>query len=137
MASVRWPPPSPGDILWCHFPQVPGNPGPKPRPALVLAVDDTDSSNIRVEVVYGTSKKTNRLYPGEFLISKQNNANAYSLAGLSYDTKFDLNQATRLPYNSTWFAVAPRPPGQTPHLGTLHPSLMPALSAAYSAVKQR
>ena len=137
MASLvrLWPAPNPGDIVWCHFPQVPGTPGPKPRPALVVAVDDSNKKNVRVEVAYGTSQKTNRLYPGEFLISKLDNLDAYKLAGLSYDTKFDLNRTFQLPYNSDWFGVAPTPLGQNPRLGTLHPSLVPALSAAYAKTR--
>ncbi|HEY9035892.1 MAG TPA: type II toxin-antitoxin system PemK/MazF family toxin [Pseudomonadales bacterium] len=132
---IWWPDPNAGDIVWCHFPQVPGNPGPKPRPALIIAVDDSNPKAIHVQVAYGTSQKTNRLYAGEFLIAKQHNADAYRLAGLSYDTKFDLGKIVQLPYNSLWFAIAPRA-SASPHLGTLHPSLMPALTAAYKAANK-
>lgn len=48
--------PTPGDIVWCHFPITAnlGNPGPKPRPALVIAVSPEHHV---VKVVYGTSQK--------------------------------------------------------------------------------
>lgn len=132
-----WPAPNAGDIVWCHFPQVLGNPGPKPRPALVIAVDDTNPGEVQVRVAYGTSQKTHRLYAGEFLIAKQNNAEAYKLAGLSYDTKFDMGKIVQLPYNTLWFAVAPGSPAKNPHLGTLHPTLMGTLATAYKAVNKQ
>ena len=51
-----WPAPEPGDIVWCRFPERPRDkPGPKPRPALVLAVTQR-SGGFEVEVAYGTSQ---------------------------------------------------------------------------------
>lgn len=51
-----------------------------------------------------------------------------------YDTKFDLRQALDLPYTTEWFSVPPTAPhGQTPKLGTLHPSLVRAVQAAFRA----
>ena len=133
---VWWSAPEPGDIVWCHFPQVPGNPGPKPRPALVLQVDDSNPKSPKVEVVYGTSKKTQKLYPGEFLISKARNPTAFKQAGLSFDTKFDFNNTFRLPYNSDWFAPSPISPGRDPILGSLHASLVRTASVAYQAASR-
>ena len=55
-------------------------------------------------------------------------------AGLSYDTKFNLRHTVTLPYNADWFSVPPAAPhGQTPKLGTLHPSLVRAVPAALRA----
>ena len=35
--SAAWKLPAPGDIVWCLFPEIPDiQPGPKPRPALVM-----------------------------------------------------------------------------------------------------
>ena len=41
MPTRWWPSPEAGEIVWCHFPQdqLP-EPGPKPRPALVVKVFD-------------------------------------------------------------------------------------------------
>lgn len=130
---TRWwgAPPSPGDIVWCHFPEIPNKPGPKPRPALVIAVDDSNPKRASVQVVYGTSQKTDRLYRGEFLISKSRDPVSYALAGLSYDTKFDFNQMVTLPYNSDWFAVSPHDLSTTPVLGTLHASMYKVAGVAY------
>ena len=65
--SVRWPPPTVGDIVWCHFPELPAlEPALKPRPALVLGVE-TREDGIAVTVAYGTSKKVTSLKVGEFL----------------------------------------------------------------------
>ena len=132
-----WEPPDPGDIVWCRFPQRPRDvPGPKPRPALVIAVTEHDDG-IAVEVAYGTSQKTDRLVSGEFAIRKVEHKAAYALAGLSYDTKFDLHVIVELPWNSAFFAVPPNPQhGQNPKLGSLHIGLRRALEAAARAAKK-
>ena len=91
-------------------------------------------SNLEARVAYGTSKRATTLHSGEFTISDIANRAAYDMAGLSYNTKFFLRRAVDLPYTSEWFAAPPAAPhGQTPKLGTLHPSLMLALQAAYRA----
>ncbi len=85
-----------------------------------------------VSVAYGTSQKTDRLYSGEFLIAKSEHPAAYSSAGLSYDTKFNLNNILELPFNDAYFSVPPHAPhGQTPKLGTLHPSMVRIAAAAF------
>jgi len=44
-------------------------------------------------------------------------------------------QAVDLPFTTEWFSVPPAAPlGQTPKLGTLHPSLVRAVQAAFRAV---
>jgi hypothetical protein len=123
--------------VWCHFPdQI--HPRPKPRPALILAVFDDNAPQFEVRVGYGTSQRTTFLHRGEFSILRARNAAAYAAAGLSYDTKFDLRQVLDLPYTSEWFSVPPAAPhGQTPKLGTLHPSLVRAVEAAFRAANAR
>lgn len=130
---ARWRPPRPGDIVWCRFPQdLATRPGPKPRPALVLAVGDIKGVTA-VEVAFGTSQKTSRLYAAEFLIGPDD-GDAFRTAGLSYPTKFDLLKSLELPYTPEWFAVAPGAPfGQSPKLGLLHPSLMGRARVAFEA----
>ncbi len=131
-----WAEPSAGDIVWCHFPDD-IHPKAKPRPALILAVFDDAAPKFEVRVVYGTSQRTTSLYRGEFAILRDRNPAAYEAAGLSYDTKFDLKQVLDLPYTTDWFSVPPAAPhGQIPKLGTLHPSLMRVLEAAWRAVKR-
>jgi len=127
----NWGEPTAGEIVWCNFPDN-INPRPKPRPALIVAVFDDDAPPFTVRVAYGTSQRTTQLYRGEFAILRQRNQAAYAAAGLSYDTKFDLRQLVDLPYTSAWFSVPPAAPhGETPQLGTLHPSLVRAVDAAY------
>ena len=76
-------------------------------------------------------------HAGEFSILRALNPAAYDAAGLSYDTKFDLKQILDLPYTTEWFSVPPAAPhGQTPKLGTLHPSLVRAVQAAFRAVRE-
>ena len=129
----RWPEPTAGDVVWCHFPDH-IQPRPKPRPALVISTQLDDEGLVFVQVAYGTSQKTNRLYSGEFRISKIEHPAAYQSAGLSYDTKFDLRQVLELPFNSDYFSVPPHAPhGQNPKLGSLHPSLVRVAAAAYTA----
>jgi hypothetical protein len=111
------------------------NPRPKPRPALILTVFDDDAPQFHLRVAYGASQRTTALHSGEFSILHPCNPAADEVAGLSYDTKFNLKQAIDLPYSTEWFSVPPTAPhGQTPKLGTLHPSLVPAVQAAYRAV---
>lgn len=130
MMRQWWGEPAAGDIVWCHFPDS-IHPRPKPRPALILVVFDDDAPQFTVRVAYGTSQRVTTLYRGEFSILRERNPAAYAVAGLSYDTKFNLRQALDLPYDTDWFSVPPAAPhGQTPKLGMLHPSLMRTVQAA-------
>jgi hypothetical protein len=131
-----WPTPEAGEIVWCHFPENKGiEPGPKPRPALIVKVFDDQTPQFIVLVAYGASRKTDRLRSGEFLIADSETA-AYQLAGLSYSTKFSFHSTVELPYSSEWFKVPPSAPnGQTPKLGVLHPSLMQRVRAAWEAAQ--
>jgi mRNA-degrading endonuclease toxin of MazEF toxin-antitoxin module len=133
MASP-WKPPVVGDILWCHFLDLPEvDPGFKPRPALVVQVAVGDAGAV-VAVVYGTSRRLDRLLSGEFAIRKTQNPAAFTLAGLSFDTKFNFKQIVELPWTEAFFKVPPKAShGQSPKLGTLHPSMMQAARAAYLA----
>lgn len=133
MTPAWWQEPAAGDIVWCHFPDH-IHPRAKPRPALILVVFDDDAPQFHVSVAYGTSQRTTTLHRGEFSILRERNAAAYESAGLSYDTKFDLGQVMTLPYSTEWFSVPlAAPHGQIPKLGTLHPSLVRAVEAAYRA----
>lgn len=133
MTTAWWGEPTAGDVVWCHFPDN-IHPHPKPRPALVLEVYDDEAPQFLVRVAYGTSQRTTTLYRGEFSILRERNPAAYEAAGLSFDTKFNLKQLIDLPFSTDWFSVPPTAPhGQTPKLGTLHPSLVPAVQAAYTA----
>lgn len=127
----------PGDIVWCRFPQRSRDvPGPKSRPALVVSVTEHEDG-IAVTVVYGTSQKLDRLVAGEFAIHKAANKTADEIAGLSYDTKFDLRNRIELPWDNRFFAVPPNPAhGQTPKLGSLHIGMSRALAAAAKAISR-
>lgn len=99
--------PAPYDLVWCRFPhhESLGEPGPKPRPALVrnVAVDD-DSGHGHVEVVYGTTKLklSSRLF--DFVISKP-----YEMdhCGLYRATRFDLDKHVWVPWAAEWFEALP------------------------------
>jgi hypothetical protein len=133
MTSGWWAEPTAGEIVWCHFPDN-ITPRSKPRPALVLVVYDDEAPHYHVRVAYGTSKRTTELHSGEFAIARSRNLAAYEAAGLSFDTKFSLKHALDLPFTTEWFSVPPAAPqGQSPKLGTLHPSLVPTVQAAYRA----
>lgn len=123
--------PTPGDIVWCKYPHTAnlGVPGPKPRPAVVMAVSPEHHV---VKVVYGTSQKTDKIYQSEFLL-KKTDAN-FTDSGLAFDTKFDMSNVVAIPYDSDWFDLAPVKPGQkpatNPKMGVLHISYLPAVKKA-------
>jgi hypothetical protein len=131
MAQKFFPLPRTGDILWCNFPLKEDElkVGPKPRPALVAAVS---SSTGDVEVIFGTSKKTDHLYEGEFLINISDPEAAVS--GLGLTTKFDTTRRYKLPFDSDWFAQAPRQVNSPlPKMGSLHVNYYKALLEAVAA----
>lgn len=136
--NKHWPSPTPGDIVWCLFPEAPNTvPGPKPRPALVVGIETRQDGDV-VQVAYGTSQHVTRLKTGEVAITQQKHPAAYALAGLAYDTKFDLKVIVQLPWSDRYF----KPPlrnrhGNTPKIGTLHVSMLHAMEAAYRAVASR
>jgi hypothetical protein len=134
--GAPWTAPSPGDIVWCHFAHLPQRiPEPKPRPALVCAVTEREDG-VAVTVAYGTSQGLNRLHAGEFAITKRGHPAAYAIAGLSFDTKFDLRQSVELPWTVDFFVVPPRAPhGQHPKLGSLHASMMRTAQAAHRTLQ--
>ena len=135
---MKWKLPSPGDIVWCLFPEIPEiEPGPKPRPALVLRVDRREDGDV-VSVAYGTSKNLSRMRSGEVSITKLKNPAAYALAGLAYDTNFDFRAIVDLPWTDRYFKVPTRNlHGNTPKIGTLHATILHSVEVAYrSALEQ-
>lgn len=136
--SQHWKLPAPGDIVWCLFPEIPDiEPGPKPRPALVMSVERRDDGDM-VSLVYGTSQNLNRLTTGEIAITQAKHPAAYALAGLAYDTKFDFKVIVDLPWSDRYFKVPPRSPhGNSPKLGTLHATVIQAFALAYKAATSR
>lgn len=120
--------PTIGDIVWCYFPEIIGKPGPKPRPGIILNTFPADHA---VLIAFGTSQKTDRLYPGEFLISE-----GMDTAGLSYPTKFDLSRLQVLAFDTEWFRSAPgitrrSPP---PKLGVLPPTSVQDMRKAWQTL---
>jgi hypothetical protein len=136
--SPKWKLPAPGDIVWCLFPEVPDiEPGPKPRPALVMRVERRVDGDL-VSVVYGTSQHLARLKTGEVVISQAQNPAAYALAGLAYDTKFDFKVIVDLPWSDRYFKVPQTSHhGNNPKIGTLHATVLHAVEAAYRAAVSR
>jgi hypothetical protein len=133
MTTTFNPLPAPGDIVWCHFPQSIGKPGPKPRPALVLACAPTTHE---IMVAYGTSQKTDphSIYPGEFVMDPQDAG--FSVSGLTYRTKFNLADRVKIPFDSNWFEPAPGLDAATPlpKMGIMHPSYFKAAKKAQDQV---
>jgi hypothetical protein len=136
-ATLWWPEPEAGDIVWCHFPHLPNlDPGPKPRPALIVRVKESDwqQPGYRVFVAYGTSQKTVALRRGEFLL-RNDQSSAFKLSGLSFDTKFSFANAVELDYSNEWFKMsAVQANVQTPKIGILHSVYAKAAYAAYLAI---
>ncbi|MDT0618423.1 hypothetical protein RM531_08035 [Salinisphaera sp. P385] len=142
-APSPWlPPPDPGDIVWCRFPELesPG-PGPKPRPALVITVsdppDDTDTP-YRVRVIYATSRLRGAPPPPAFDIETA--TLGFAASGLDRTTRFDFRQAVVLNYDTLYFQARPTRPGQpkatSPVMGKLHDSLLPIVKRAHDAAQR-
>ena len=136
--TQNWKLPAPGDIVWCLFPEMPDiEPGPKPRPAIVLRVERREDGDV-VSVVYGTSQNVTRLKTGEVAITQARHPAAYALARLAFDTKFDFKAIVDLPWSERYFKVPARNlHGNTPKLGTLHATVLHAVEAAYRATTSR
>ncbi|WP_354690913.1 hypothetical protein [Phytobacter sp. RSE-02] len=115
--------PNPGDIVWFRHPD-----DSKKRPGVVLGV-----SKLKHEVIvaFGTSQKTHKLYPSEFLIAETDGAEAFALSGLSHDTKFDLARTCILPFTTEFFAKAPKKNNiPFPKMGSVHIMYYNAMSKA-------
>ncbi|MGB8330066.1 MAG: type II toxin-antitoxin system PemK/MazF family toxin [Polyangiales bacterium] len=106
MSARPWAPrPKAGDIVQCRLPESKvATPGPKERPALVIEVeeDPEDESASIVRVAYGTSQDVEQRHPGEFTVRA-----TAPKAGLDRDTKFDLGNTVRLPFDTEWVAPSP------------------------------
>jgi hypothetical protein len=128
--------PEPGDIVWCWFPLIEDveSPGPKKRPALVVAVSELDQAVI---VVYGTSKHTHDINPGEFVMDPDDGG--FSSSGLDERTKFDLKRRHKLFFDSEWFAAAPgvHTSSPLPKMGSMHSSYNTALNKAVRHIKSK
>ena len=133
-----WKLPLAGDIVWAYFPdELQTEPADKPRPALVLTVYDDAAPHFGALVAYGTSQRVTHLYHGEFAITRAD-ADAFKVAGLSYDTKFKLARRPQLPYNDEYFGVPPGAPhGHRPKLGVLHAALTQRVAAAWRAAQSK
>ena len=132
--------PKPGDIVQCRFPQDRiRQPGPKERPALVIDVEEYESpdgsTEVFVTVAYGTSESVDDRHPGELTIERDS-----PHAGLSFDTKFDIGNRVKLPFNNEWFAPSPNKRfGNHPKRGLLDTAdnkLKRRLSSAIAELKR-
>lgn len=111
--------PTYGSIVWTRFPEVKGVPGPKCRPALVLATGLNQKhapEYATVQVAYGTSNlKLDRPVSQLHLIVQ--NISALNQFRLPQTTRFDLDQIIWLPWSSRWFQA--REGYLTPKIGDL------------------
>jgi hypothetical protein len=129
--AVWYPPPQPGDIVQCWFPQDKfAAPGPKSRPALILDVDEFDVAGqlqADVTIAYGTSNIA-PARAGQFVLPC-----VHAAAGLARDTKFDLTNQCALPFNSTWFCAPPGLAATAPPQRGRLPLEIPAIKKAFIA----
>jgi hypothetical protein len=99
--------PAPYDIVWCRFPEHVdlGEPGPKPRPAIVLNVAaDAEAGESEVQLVYGTGKLKFAKRPRDFFVT---NVAEMDACGLSKATRFDLDNIAWIPWEVHWFDILP------------------------------
>jgi len=108
--------PAPYDIVWCRFPfhESLGEPGPKPRPALVKNAATRHDGSAEVEVVYGTTNLKMETRKYDFIVSKTSEMDA---CGLYRATRFDLDKVVWLPWNTEWFDILPN--YNSPVIGSL------------------
>ena len=131
-----WAAPQIGEIVWARFPEAGQDyPAAKPRPVLVLRVFRV-RNGYSVLVSYGTSQKTGKLYPGEFLVENTGDDN-WRLTGLQLPTKFDLSRLEELPYMDKWFIPPPHAPfGNSPRMGVLHATHLRDAKAVWDRVNR-
>jgi hypothetical protein len=117
------PTPTALDIVWCRFPyeELPDQPGPKPRPALVRSVR-RKNNKLAVEVAYGTSNMSR--YGRRILYVC--NLRDMMAAQLPQATAFDLDRRLVLPWAEEFFSG--RQPGQSPIIGKLPPQSIEQLT---------
>ena len=120
----------PGTVLSCLFPldETPHVPGPKARPALVLAV--RSARIVEVFVAYGTGKRggrDNRVY------LNVTDAESQRRSGLNRPTHFCLLRLRRLPLTQEFFAFSS---DHTPVLGHLPSELANKLTHRLAHVSQ-
>lgn len=86
-------------------------------------------------MVYGTSQKTDHIYPTEVVLDPTDPG--FAVSGLSHRTKFDVANQVQLPFDSDWFEPAPGPQTNIPlpKMGILHPSYMPAIASAVKRIR--
>lgn len=93
------------------------------------------SIEVFVTVAYGTSEDVDDCHPGEIKIERGN-----PHAGLGLDTKFDIGNRVKLPFDDEWFAPSPnRRFGEHPKRGILNTAdetLKRRLSSAVTELKQ-
>jgi hypothetical protein len=114
------------DILYCNFPYKPDANGNNYHPHYVIVTDigiHNDTNEIMLKVAYGTSKKIDKIYKNEILISEQQ-VKYFNNTGLSKSTKFDFANVLSLEYNITNFIIPTNSSKTTPKVGNLLDSEM-------------
>ena len=91
--------PQVGDILWAFLPEEGSATKAKERPVIVLDVSEQNGLPY-LTVAKGTSKKTEVVYMGEFVVNKPQDL---ASCGLTLATKFQLRRYETLPFSSDWF----------------------------------
>jgi len=121
------------DIVWCRFPELGIEPGPKQRPALVRAVFLNPShTKAIVEVTYCTSRLKAFERPLDLIIA---NCAEMNEAGLPSNTRFDLDRTIMLPWASEFFE--PRANERNIVIGHLPPDAKVQLQVLVVARRQR
>lgn len=92
-------------IVWCAFPysELPDQPGPKPRPALVVSAryaEEPPTDRFELKVVYGTSTMKSDERPLDFSIV---NYTTLNLLRLPQQTRFDMDRVLWLPWAKPYF----------------------------------
>lgn len=132
--------PAPGEIVWCNFPYYHGGevkPGPKARPCLVLDVTRRLDGEHFITLAYGTSSGNAGKYP---LAIRPSRPQEFEVSGLFKETRFDLQNAAKLPWTPDFFPHVPammgRPARANCFLGVLHPNTQDTLRHIMLAMRK-
>ena len=99
--KMHIPAPEIGAVLWARLPEEGGDAKAKLRPVVVLDVFSLNGLTY-VTVAKGTSKHTDDVYLGEFVVRSPADL---ACCGLNQATKFQLQRREKLPLTEAWFSM--------------------------------
>lgn len=134
-----------GDVLWCAFPfhDTPNQPGPKPRPCLVVE-QRAIAGRLFLLVAYGTTQKIDSRdrWPGDVVVGPADGEH-FEATGLDSTGKFRLSQLALLPAEPRYFpwpsfrvTTVSKRPVEGCRIGKLTPLMLEVVVDAWRGLRQ-